>query len=78
MENKTNLTFEEALQVMKKGGKVTRDRWTSGEEFVKIIKPNYATTEKATTRVFVIYTKNTISAFSPTNCDLLAEDWRIV
>lgn len=73
-----NLTFEEALPLMKRGHKVRRDRWTSGEVSVEIVGSGSYKNAKVTQQMYILTTSGMYSSFLPTVCDILADDWRVV
>jgi len=79
----SKMTFEEILPVLKKGEKAVRANWSSAEKFVKIYDSiELRTGEKLSmTPYFLIYVQGTgegYSMWSPTPCDVLADDWQLV
>ena len=72
------MNFETILPKLKQGNKVIRKGWHGAEEYVKLVE---ATTleDVSLNPYFVInVTGEGYTIFTPTVCDLLAEDWEIV
>lgn len=77
------LTFEEALPQLKQGKKIVRTGWGGAEQYVALYK--HITLEDGTslevTPYFLINVLGEgegFSMWSPTPCDVLAEDWVLV
>lgn len=72
------MTFEEILPRLKAGEKIIRKGWSGCE--IGVIIVNEAVYEgKTVTPHFLIQTSDEgYSMFSPTVCDILAEDWQVV
>ncbi|AIM24873.1 DUF2829 domain-containing protein [Melissococcus plutonius] len=75
------MTFEEILPAIKKGKKAVRSGWDGSELFIELRKElyNHYGNPLPSTPYFLIKTSDEgYSMFSPTPCDVLAEDWLLV
>ncbi|ALS00107.1 hypothetical protein ATZ33_01535 [Enterococcus silesiacus] len=75
------MTFEEVLPLIKKGAKAVRTGWSGFELYIEL-RDEIGTSDGTflpVTPYFLIKTSDEgYSMFSPTPCDVLAEDWKIV
>ncbi|MBP2100245.1 DUF2829 domain-containing protein [Enterococcus rivorum] len=75
------MTFEEILPKVKKGAKAVRTGWNGFELYIEL-REEIGTSDGEFLKVtpyFLIKTSDEgYSMFSPTPCDILAEDWKIV
>ncbi|OTN87715.1 hypothetical protein A5819_000161 [Enterococcus sp. 7E2_DIV0204] len=75
------MTFEEILPHIKKGAKAVREGWGGFELYIEL-RDEIGTSDGTFLQVtpyFLIKTSDEgYSMFSPTPCDVLAEDWKIV
>lgn len=72
------MTFEEILPSLKNGEKIIRKGWSGAELYVKYV-PQTTLDGAAMNPYFVInVTGEGYTMFTPTVCDILAEDWAIV
>ncbi len=72
------MTFEEILPSLKNGEKIIRKGWGGAELYVKYV-PQTTLDGAAMNPYFVInVTGEGYTMFTPTVCDILAEDWAIV
>lgn len=72
------MTFEEILPRLKSGEKVIRDGWGGPELYVKLVGESIHDGEKLTPYFLINVEGEGYTMFSPTVCDILAEDWKIV
>ncbi|CAD5901717.1 Methionine--tRNA ligase [Carnobacterium maltaromaticum] len=72
------MTFEEILPHLKNGKKIIRSGWGGFELFV-FLEPTSTHKGSTLNPYFLIKTADEgYTMFSPTVCDILAEDWEIV
>ena len=72
------MTFEEVLPRLKAGEKIIRKGWGGAELYVKYV-PETTLDELKMNPYFVInVTGEGYTMFTPTVCDILADDWDIV
>ncbi|GGC86564.1 DUF2829 domain-containing protein [Enterococcus wangshanyuanii] len=75
------MTFEEVLPQIKKGAKAVRTGWSEFELYIEL-RDEIGTSDGSFLQVtpyFLIKTSDEgYSMFSPTPCDVLADDWKIV
>ena len=72
------MTFEEILPRLKNGEKIIRKGWGGAELYVKYV-PQTTLDGLAMNPYFVInVTGEGYTMFTPTVCDILAEDWEVV
>lgn len=72
------MTFENILPKLKDGQKVVRSGWGGAEEYV-FLKDIGELDGTTMTPFFVIQVEGEgLSMFQPTDCDILAEDWKVV
>ncbi|MGX7418379.1 DUF2829 domain-containing protein [Carnobacterium gallinarum] len=72
------MTFEAILPHLKNGEKIIRSGW-GGTELYVIMEPTSTHKGEELTPYFLIKTADEgYSMFSPTVCDILAEDWELV
>lgn len=72
------MNFEAALKELKTGGKVSRSGWAGAEKFVKIVKEGIHDGQILNPYFVINIEGEGYTVFTPTVCDLLAEDWEIV
>ncbi|MDR0297085.1 MAG: DUF2829 domain-containing protein [Streptococcaceae bacterium] len=75
------MTFEEILPVLKAGGKIVRKGWGGAENFVikfDTIRLETGELLSVTPYFLIDVADEGYSMWSPTPCDVLAEDWEIV
>lgn len=72
------MTFEEILPRLKVGEKVIRHGWGGAELYVKLVGPSQIDGEKLNPYFLINVEGEGYTMFTPTVCDLLAEDWIIV
>lgn len=72
------MTFEEILPKLRAGEKIIRTGWHGAELYVKLV-PETTLEGLSMNPYFVInVTGEGYTMFTPTVCDILAEDWAIV
>ncbi|UQS81711.1 DUF2829 domain-containing protein [Bombilactobacillus folatiphilus] len=73
------MTFEEALILLKQGKHLIRQGWDGSEEYIFLVQ-NAMYQSEPINPYFLIRTQEVpaLSVFQPTDCDLLADDWKIV
>lgn len=72
------MTFEEILPKLKKGEKVIRKGWNGYELYVVLVSGDQFENCPITPYLLVKTSDEGFSSFTPTVCDLLAEDWAII
>ena len=72
------MTFEEVLPRLKNGGKVIRDGWSGPELYVKLVGQGEHDGVKLNPYFLINVAGEGYTMFTPTVCDLLAEDWKMV
>ncbi|WP_332649560.1 DUF2829 domain-containing protein [Lysinibacillus sp. 54212] len=72
------MTFEEILPRLKQGEKVIREGWGGAELYVKLVEKGEHDGEALNPYFLINVTGEGYTMFSPTVCDILAEDWIIV
>ncbi|PIC86584.1 hypothetical protein CSV72_06990 [Sporosarcina sp. P20a] len=72
------MKFEEVLPRLKAGEKVIRSNWGGAELYVKLVGENELEGKKLNPYFVIDVTGEGYTMFTPTVCDLLAEDWVIV
>ena len=72
------MTFEEVLPRLKAGGKIIRKDWGGAELYVKYVPETTLDGLKMNPYFAINITGEGYTMFSPTVCDILAEDWDIV
>ena len=72
------MTFEELLPRLKAGEKVIRSNWGGAELYVKLVGEKALDGKKMNPYFVIDVTGEGYTMFTPTVCDLLAEDWIIV
>lgn len=72
------MTFEEILPKLKNDEKVIRSGWSGAELYVKLVRESAFDGEKLNPYFLINVTGEGYTMFTPTVCDLLAEDWEIV
>lgn len=72
------MTFEEVLPLLKKGKKVIRTGWTGAELYVRLVEEGSFEGESLTPHFLINVEGEGYSMFSPTVCDILANDWEVV
>ncbi|WP_040285340.1 DUF2829 domain-containing protein [Sporosarcina koreensis] len=72
------MTFEEILPRLKAGSKVIRSGWGGAELYVKLMEPG--TLDGLTMNPYFVInvTGEGYTMFTPTVCDILADDWTTV
>lgn len=69
------MTFEEILPLLKAGKKVIREGWPGAELYVKLVEESTFDQEKLNPYFLINVEGEGYTMFTPTVCDLLAEDW---
>ncbi|HBT73384.1 MAG TPA: DUF2829 domain-containing protein [Lysinibacillus sp.] len=72
------MTFEEVLPRLKAGEKVIRNGWGGAELYVKLVGQSQHDGETLNPYFLINVRGEGYTMFTPTVCDLLAEDWIIV
>ncbi|MCO6018915.1 MULTISPECIES: DUF2829 domain-containing protein [Carnobacterium] len=72
------MTFEQILPHLKQGEKVIRSGWGGAELYVVLEKASTHQEEKMNPYFLINVTGEGYTMFTPTVCDILAEDWEIV
>ncbi|ANZ98930.1 DUF2829 domain-containing protein [Carnobacterium divergens] len=72
------MTFEKILPHLKQGEKVIRSGWGGAELYVILEKESTHQAEKMNPYFLINVTGEGYTMFTPTVCDILAEDWEIV
>lgn len=72
------MTFEEILPRLKAGKKVKRSGWSGAELYVKLVGEADHDGKKLNPYFLIDVKGEGYTMFTPTVCDLLAEDWIIV
>ena len=72
------MTFEEILPELKKGAKIIREGWGSFELYVTLVEGEVFDGSPVTPYFLIKTADEGFSSFTPTVCDILAEDWKIV
>ena len=72
------MTFEEILPRLKQGEKVIREGWGGAELYVKLVGKSEHDGETLNPYFLINVTGEGYTMFTPTVCDILAEDWIIV
>ena len=73
----TYLNFSKALDQMKAGHRVTRKTWESRGLWVAIQRPDVMS-KMTEPYIFMKRLDNSMVPWTPTQSDILAEDWRVV
>ena len=72
-------TFSHALDLMKQGKRVRRNCWSEDEVSIHILKVPSPVDNLPVNPLFLIQNKSEgYSVFSPSACEILAEDWEVV
>lgn len=72
------MTFEEALPLLKAGRKVIRKGWPGAELYVKLVEETEHDGERLNPYFLINVEGEGYTMFSPTVCDILADDWEVV
>jgi len=72
------MIFEDALRELKLGKKVIRVGWGGPELYVKLVRESTHDGERLNPYFLINVRGEGYTMFTPTVCDLLAEDWEIV
>lgn len=72
------MEFEEVLRALKSGEKVLRKGWGGAELYVKLVNKGIHDGETLNPYFLINVRGEGYTMFTPTVCDLLAEDWMIV
>lgn len=72
------MTFEEVLPRLKANEKIIRKGWAGPELYVKLVGPSEIDGEKLNPYLLINVEGEGYTMFTPTVCDLLAEDWETV
>lgn len=74
--------FEEALIILKNGGKVTRRGWNGKNLWIRLCESTYVTYNNSPIlnieRIFIIEGNSKVNSWVPSISDLLADDWQRV
>lgn len=72
------MTFEEILPRLKAGAKVIRVGWSGAELYVKLVGESEIDGERLNPYLVINVEGEGYTMFTPTVCDILANDWEIV
>ena len=72
------MTFEAILPKLKAGAKVIRKGWHGAEEYVRIEQASTLGGQAMNPYFVISVTGEGYTMFTPTVCDILADDWEIV
>lgn len=72
------MTFEEILPELRAGNKIIRDGWGGAELYVKLVGKSELDGQPLNPYFVIDVRGEGFTMFSPTVCDILAEDWSIV
>ena len=72
------MTFEEILPQLKAGKKIIRKGFSGAELYVKLVGESKIDGEKLNPYLLINVEGEGYTMFTPTVCDLLADDWQIV
>lgn len=72
------MTFEEILPRLKAGEKIIRAGWPGAELYVKLVSESVVDGERLNPYFLINVEGEGYTMFTPTVCDLLANDWKIV
>jgi len=72
------MIFEEALAQLKVGKKVIRAGWGGAELYVKLVGESTHDGETLNPYFLINVRGEGYTMFTPTVCDILAEDWEVV
>jgi len=72
------MRFEGILPRLRNGEKIIRSGWSGAELYVKLIGESEMDGEKLNPYLLINVEGEGYTMFTPTVCDLLAEDWEIV
>ena len=72
------MTFEEILPHLRAGEKVIRSGWGGAELYVKLVGEEMKDGKKLNPYFLIDVEGEGYTMFTPTVCDLLAEDWQVV
>lgn len=73
-----DMTFEEILPHVRAGEKIIRDGWGGAELYVRLVEKQVFEGENLNPYFLINVEGEGYTMFSPTVCDILAEDWSIV
>jgi len=72
------MTFEDVLPKLKTGKKVIRTGWGGAELYVKLVDESTHDGETLNPYFLINVRGEGYTMFTPTVCDILAEDWKVV
>jgi len=72
------MTFEEVLPRLKNGAKIIREGWGGPELYVLYVGEGTHQGETLNPYFLINVEGEGFTMFTPTVCDILAEDWKIV
>ncbi|MDY0409739.1 DUF2829 domain-containing protein [Virgibacillus soli] len=72
------MTFEKVLPLLKEGKKVIREGWAGAELYIKLVEESTHDNEKLNPYFLINVVGEGYTMFTPTVCDILAEDWKVV
>ncbi|WP_440897544.1 DUF2829 domain-containing protein [Amphibacillus sp. Q70] len=72
------MTFEEILPHLKAGKRIIREGWPGAELYVKLVDESTIDGKKLNPYFLINVEGEGYTMFTPTVCDLLADDWVIV
>ncbi|RFA36574.1 hypothetical protein CAI16_04080 [Virgibacillus dokdonensis] len=72
------MTFEEVLPQLKSGKKVIRSGWHGAELYVKLVGESKHDGKKLNPYFLINVSGEGYTMFTPTVCDILADDWIII
>ncbi|WP_124057403.1 DUF2829 domain-containing protein [Vaginisenegalia massiliensis] len=72
------MSFEEILPELKAGKKVIRQGWHGLEEYVCLMDPKELEGQTMNPYFVIMVKGEGYTMFTPTVCDILANDWKVV
>lgn len=72
------MKFETILPRLRSGENIIRSGWPGAELYVKLVEESEMDGEKLNPYLLINVEGEGYTMFTPTVCDLLAEDWEIV
>lgn len=72
------MTFEQILPDLKKGKKAIRTGWEGTELYIVLVSGAQFENSPVTPYFLIKTSDESFSAWSPTSCDVLADDWQWV
>ena len=72
------MTFESVLPALKEGKKAVRTGWEGTELYVQLVPEGKFEGDTLNPYFLIKTADEAFSVWSPTDCDILAEDWQLV